>query len=75
MCCTTASTPRTSLTAARAFYDMCWPRLVETNKTSCMKDAALELNYWCFENATYRTTRWQNRQPNDRPALRLRPLW
>ena len=47
----------------RAFYDMCWPRLVETNKTSSMKDAALELNYWCFENATYRTTDGRTANP------------
>lgn len=47
----------------RSFYDMCWPRLVETNKTSSMKDAALELNYWCFENATYRTTDGRTANP------------
>ena len=39
----------------RTFYDLCWPRLVQSGKTGSMKEAALELNYWCFENATYRT--------------------
>lgn len=40
----------------RDFYNLCWPRLVNAGKTSSMKEAALELNYWCFENATYRLT-------------------
>lgn len=51
----------------RAFYDMCWPRLVASGKTTSMKDAALELNYWCFENATYRTT--DNRTANPLTVL------
>ena len=52
----------------RAFYDLCWPRLVEAGKTGSMKEAALELNYWCFENATYRQT--DDRTANPRTVLR-----
>lgn len=52
----------------RAFYDLCWPRLVSANKTTSMKEAALELNYWCFENATYRQT--DDRTANPLTVLR-----
>lgn len=52
----------------RAFYDLCWPRLVEAGKTGSMKEAALELNYWCFENATYRQT--DDRTANPLTVLR-----
>ena len=52
----------------RTFYDLCWPRLQKTGKTTNMKDAALELNYWCFENATYRLT--DNRTANPLTVLR-----
>lgn len=52
----------------RDFYDICWPRLVSANKTSSMKEAALELNYWCFENATYRLT--DDRTANPMTVLR-----
>ena len=52
----------------RAFYDLCWPRLVEAGKTGSMKEAALELNYWCFENATYRQT--DDRTANPMTVLR-----
>ncbi len=52
----------------RAFYDLCWPRLVQANKTTSMKEAALELNYWCFENATYRQT--DDRTANPLTVLR-----
>ena len=52
----------------RSFYDTCWPRLQAANKTSNMKDAALELNYWCFENATYRLT--DDRTANPMTVLR-----
>ena len=52
----------------RAFYDLCWPRLVSANKTTSMKEAALELNYWCFENATYHQT--DDRTANPLTVLR-----
>ena len=52
----------------RTFYDLCWPRLVQSGKTGSMKEAALELNYWCFENATYRTT--DDRTANPMTVLR-----
>lgn len=52
----------------RAFYDLCWPRLVEAGKTGSMKEAALDLNYWCFENATYRQT--DDRTANPLTVLR-----
>lgn len=52
----------------RTFYDLCWPRLVSANKTTSMKEAALELNYWCFENATYRQT--DDRTANPLTVLR-----
>lgn len=52
----------------RAFYDLCWPRLVSANKTTSMKEATLELNYWCFENATYRQT--DDRTANPLTVLR-----
>lgn len=52
----------------RTFYDLCWQRLVQSGKTVSMKQAALELNYWCFENATYRLT--DDRTANPLTVLR-----
>lgn len=42
------------------FYNELYPRI----KDKSMKEAALEVNYWCFEKATYQATDGRTASPN-----------